>query len=546
MSFNAELMCGRSVELFSQRQNLLSLWQDVADNFYPERADFTSIRPEGSDFASHLMTSSPLLQRRKLTDIIGYMLRADQWFGITTTKADLLDDGSKQWLESATKIQYDAMYDKVANFSRATKEGDADYTTFGQNVMSIDELASGGALSYKTHHLRDCAWTEGDENTVDEVHVRYKYSAIELNKLFKGNVSRDVKRHLERNKNPYAKISCLHLVMPWESYSPDEPNPFPRMKYVSIHMEMETKHVLEFKQVRRNRYNVARWATLGGSQYAHSPAVMAALPDARMLQSMNLVILSAGEKAVDPPMIGLADALRGDINLFPGGFTAVEHAHARQLREVLQPIQVDKSGLPMGFQLMESVKLGMAELFYLNELRLPSLAPGDKTAYEVSQLVREAAQAAMPILEPIEADYNGGVCDKTFGTLMDGGFFGSPRDIPRQLLSSTVDFKFKSPYRDALTKAEADKLMEAVQIIGAGAEIDEDVDVNLDAQMAVRDAMKSTGVPEKWIKDEKVVIRDLEARRQARAQAMQMQQAQEVAATGAAMMQGEQEMGGAA
>lgn len=530
MDYSPEMLADRSQELFGQRSGLLSLWQDVAENFYPERADFNTVRSQGADFSAHLMTSAPPLHRRKLADIVGYMLRADKWFNVTVAREDKLDTASKKWLEWASGVQYRAMYDPVANFARTTKEGDGDYVTFGQNVISVDVGSKADAMLYKNFHLRDCAWSENENGKVDETHVRYKATAIELRRLFGDQISDETQTILSLGgKNIYQKIECVHLIMPWDSYHPNEANPLPRMPFVSVHIELKTKKVLEFKQIRRNRYNVARWATLSGSPYAHSPAIMAAIPDARMLQAMNLVILNAGEKAVDPPMIGYGEALRSDLNLFPGGFTSVEMEHAGKLSEVLRPLSVDKSGLPMGFQMMEAVKAGMGDVFFLNELRLPSLDGREKTAYEFSERVREAAQAAMPILEPIESDYNGGLCDKTFGTLMDGGFFGSMDNIPEALLSQDVSFKFKSPYRDALSQSEAAKLGEALEIIGAASELDPDVSLNMDIQMAVRDSLEATGVPIKWIKDEKTVFRDLEARREQRQQEQKMAQLNEVA-----------------
>ena len=42
---------------FGKRTSLLLLWQDIAENFYPERADFTYQRSLGQEFASNLMLS---------------------------------------------------------------------------------------------------------------------------------------------------------------------------------------------------------------------------------------------------------------------------------------------------------------------------------------------------------------------------------------------------------------------------------------------------------------------------------------------------------
>jgi hypothetical protein len=45
--------------LLEGRHGLLSLWQELADNFYPERAEFTITRFVGSEFVRNLMSSYP-------------------------------------------------------------------------------------------------------------------------------------------------------------------------------------------------------------------------------------------------------------------------------------------------------------------------------------------------------------------------------------------------------------------------------------------------------------------------------------------------------
>ena len=537
MHADPEALFARSNNLYTGRGDLLSMWQEIALNFYPERADFTTQQSVGADFASHLMNSTPPLIRRKMTDTIGALLRADKWFEISTTREDQLQNDSKKWLEKQTQVQYGAMYDRKANFSKVAKAGDADIGTFGQNVISVDLASSADALIYKGFHLRDCVWCEDESGKVDEVHVKWKPTAIQLNGMFPDSVSDQVKEMVRDGKKAYTAIECLHIVMPWANYEPNLPNPLPNMPFVSIHMESDTKQLLEFKQVRRNRYNVARWSTVSGYQYAHSPATMVALPDARMIQSMSLVLLDAGEKGVQPPMIGAHDAFRSDLNFYSGGFTSVDMDGLRSVKDAITSIPMDKTGLPMGFEMLEGVKRGMADLMFLNDLKLPSLDGSEKTAYEFQKRVQEAARNALPLLEPIESDYNGGICEKTFGVLLDNGFFGRQEDIPEQLLGQDIDFQFKSPFRTALDQAGGAKFIEAMQIIEAGAQLDPTVTNQIDVHEATRESLEAI-IPASWMRDEKEVAALVQQDNERQQQQQAMEQAGQLAQMAGALPEG--------
>ena len=159
-----KVLKGRGEQLFTKRQGLLSLWQSIADNFYPERADFTNIRNIGDDMASHLMTSSPAIARRDLGNAFSSMLRptAKDWFHVGTSRPDTQDTEAKRWLEWASKLQKNAMYDRPAQFNRATKEGDHDFAAFGQCVISTELNLKTNTLLYRSWHLRDVAWVENE------------------------------------------------------------------------------------------------------------------------------------------------------------------------------------------------------------------------------------------------------------------------------------------------------------------------------------------------------------------------------------------------
>ena len=75
----------RGEKLFSDRLPLLTMWQDIAEMFYPERADFIASRQVGNELAAGLATGYPVLVRRDLGNSLGAMLRPTNksWFQLS-------------------------------------------------------------------------------------------------------------------------------------------------------------------------------------------------------------------------------------------------------------------------------------------------------------------------------------------------------------------------------------------------------------------------------------------------------------------------------
>src|SRR3990167_474137 len=148
---------------FNARSGLHSLWQDIAENCYVERADFTSSRTDGSAFADHLFGSYPLLARRELGNSFGSVMRPRNapWFGVHVND-DKLDKGNTEraYLEYVTQVQTRAMYDPASKLVDATKQADHDVAAFGNAVIWAGLNSYRTGLLHVNHHLRDCYWTE--------------------------------------------------------------------------------------------------------------------------------------------------------------------------------------------------------------------------------------------------------------------------------------------------------------------------------------------------------------------------------------------------
>ena len=499
--------------LFSKRTALMSYWQEVADNFYPERADFTFIRHTGAEFAAHLMTSYPIMVRRDLGNAFGSMLRRDEWFKLKVAREEYEDHDAKKWLEAATRLQRRAMYDRRSQFTRATAEADQDYAAFGQAVISVEANLKNPSLLYRCWHLKDVAWSEGYDGQIDGVYRKWTPTLRHLVQLF-GEEALHPKHKAVYARKPMTDVRCMHAVVPGERYGD-------RYPWVSVYLDCENQHVMRFEPMNHQMYVIPRWQTVSGSQYAYSPATVAALPDSRLIQSMTEVLLSAGEKAVDPPMIAVQEAIRSDVNIRRGGITWVDSEYDERLGEVLRPMSQDKSSLPFGFEMQDRIRADIASAFYLNKLTLPIMA-GDMTATEVSQRVEEYIRQSIPLFEPMEMEYNGQICDRTFEILMQNGAF---TDVPRSLQGQEVVFGFESPIRSADDRKKGNRFREAIELTTIGANIDPTLSANIDFHTALRDSLTGIGVSAEWMRNEDQVKASIQ-------QAAQM--AQQAGAQGAA------------
>ncbi len=507
--------------LFTRRSSLLLLWQELSENFYPERADFTFRRSLGTDFAAGLTTSYPLLCRRDLGDQVSTMRRptAKAWFHMKPNDIRREDHEAKLWLQWAEQVQRRAMYDPQTLFKRATVEADHDFACFGQAAMSIRLNRDRNALLYRTFHLRDMAWMEDETGKISLVARKWCAKAIDLARTFgRDKLHRKVQEQLEQGK-PFAEFDCYHIMVTADLFEPGGPGKQEKKAkgkpWWSVYMDIANDHDMEIVAQWNKEYIIPRWQTVSGSQYAFSPATIAALPDARLTQAMAYTLLEAGEKATNPPMVATQDAVRSDVAIYPGGITWVDRDYDERLGDALRPMTVDSRGMPIGIDMQRDSRAMIAQAFYLNKLTLPQRTP-EMTAYEVGQRVQEYIRGALPLFEPMEMDYNGQMCDVTFDLLMRGGAFGSPYSMPKSLQGAEITFGFASPLHDAIEAQKGQKFLEVKSYIAQAIELDPASATVVNAVESLRDVLESVGAPQKWIRSESQV-EDMKRQQQAQA-----------------------------
>ncbi len=510
--------------LFTKRTDLLSLWQEIADNFYPERATFTVTRSLGDEFSDHLMSSYPSMARQELGNTLPAYLRpkSQQWFKIASKDEDINEIHSvRSWMESRTQTVWNILYDPLSGFVRATKEADHDYVSFGQAVISIEPNREMDGLLFRSWHLRDTVWSENLSGRVDTVHRKWKPIARLLKKMFRDKVSAQTSEKAE--KDPNGEVHVRHIVLPVDEY--DMPRSRSRgAQFVSVYIDVDGFKVLEETPRPELGYVIPRWKTLSGSQYAYSPCTSMMLPDARLMQGVTRVLLEAGEKAVDPPMLAIGEALRSDLALYAGGVTFTDYDYDERTGDPLKPIQQPHHmNLNYGLEVARDLRLLIDRGFFLDQLKLPA-DPRAMTAYEVRRRIEEYVRRLGPLFEPTEEEYSAPLLDEALKIIIRMGGLGPVEDMPQELRGNEIEFKFDSPLQDSQEQIKSQQFVSLVETTAAAAQFDPNVVKNVRWVPAYRDAIAGAGLPADWLEDPEAVQAAIE-------QEAQQMAAQEAAAT---------------
>lgn len=502
---------GRAIELislgdklFTDKAMLDSLCQEIADNVYPERADFVRVRVLGEDWAAHLMDSYPVLARRELGNSMSAIRRPrdQQWFA-TTTLNDAMDNdpGNARFLEYLTKTLRARMYNPRTDFIGATKGGDHDFVTFGNAIISVEEAASRDHLFYRLHHLRDCAWLENEINAVDHLHRKDEMSARQMIRKFgESKVHKAVRQAAE--KEPHRKFKLRVVTMPSDEYDymGEDAKAMgkgraKKLPFVNVYVDVDNVHVMREGGLHDFIYVVSRWHRISGFAYAFSPAAMTGLPDARTAQALASIIMEAGEKAVNPPLMAREEAVR-EANIQAGAISWIDQEYDERLGEAIKPFHVDPN-MSVSFEMRKDLRDLLAKSWFLDKLQLPE-AGAKMTAYEISRRLEEHVRNLLPLFEPMEVEYDCRLLDKTFNCLLNMNAFDWSL-MPDALKGTDIAWSFKNPLQEASSRSLISQGQEVMQIIQAAQQFGMNV-APVKVDVMVKDMVRGTSAPATWRK----------------------------------------------
>lgn len=527
-----------SDQLFVTKAPILALWQAVAEQFYPEAADYTYTRSIGMEFASHLMTGAQARASSDLGNAISAMCRPPgQIWAHPRTGVESIDKDitSLRWLDYSGNVMLRAFRQSGSGFSRATKEADRDFVTIGNACIRVRPNRDWTGLSFRCMHMRDVAFAENPEGYVDQVHVKDRMTARDLIIMFgEKGVSPKVVEQATKQKDPFGKVQLRQIVMPSREYDGKiaktemTPNGVRRVGYslpwVSIIVDVDNQFVLEEVGQHQMGFVPPRWTTKPGFGYGYSPATVISIADARMLQQITLTLLEAGQKAVDPPMQAVGnDVIQGGINLYAGGVSWVDPEYDEKTGPAIKPLYGSNPNLGWGVEREDRIVQAIRDAHFLNQIRFPDTTKA-RTAYETEKMWQEFVRSAQPIFDPISSEYNDSLCDESYTMLLRMHAFGADKDIPRQLRGNQIRFQFDTPLNVGAQAALAQAFTSVGQITQLASSMDPTVIHDLDLDTAYRDAILASGAPASWVVPKADADQAKAASRQMMAQQQALQQ----------------------
>jgi hypothetical protein len=475
---NAVELIKRGDKRFSARASLDGMRHEIALNFAPLLARWTSEPMLGEDYANHMVDGTPALLARDFVSQIGAMLRppGKQWFWFRTSNEHVNSDvEARAYLDWRSQRLMRILNDRVTGFSAAVKQADEFFGLMGDAVLSVDMGNELDSLRIKNWHTANVTWAIGADNQVDTITRRERVAVRNVLRRFrqKGDVIHPKLKELAE-KDGEATVEIRHDVLPADEYDAYIKGSSLKRKdgFASVWIDVTNRCVIRETHQPTLRYVVPRWVTLTDCAYAISPAATIALPDARLLQQQAAAILEAAEKQINPPLIAQGGGvISGNaVKLESSGITWLDRSYDERMGEPVKPLELGKN-FQLGIDNMMRTEGQLSRAFYLDKLRLPDTR-NSKSTMEIQFLIDEYVRSALPLFAPMQVEYNDGLLYEVDKLVQQfGGYEG--REMP-EILKAKPEFTFQwdNPLSDMMERQKSQMVAEISQIAQTVAALD--------------------------------------------------------------------------
>lgn len=458
-----------------------------------------------------------------------------RWFDYKFQDKELKDSKvGKEWLEECAKLVYTALQE--SNFNIEINEVYQDLVDFGTAAImeEMEEIDGEEELVFKSIPMKEIFFDEDHKGNVVNFYRKFEWTVLQIITRFgEENLPDSFKDEYKSEGYNNDKKHVVILGI-YKRFDIDQKAAKGKKNLAAKKRPYGWAYVLETDPSmilgeEGGYYEmpvfVPRWRTTSSSMWGNSPAMLA-LSDTLTLNRMIELDLIATEKALDPPILTTARGLVGDLNLNAGGLNTVRDINEMTTFE-------SKARFDVTDNRIARVQNNIKEYFFINQLMLPPMGGTPATATEITIRMQQLERLIGPTLGRLQNDLLDKVVTRTFRILARKGLLP---EVPEEIRDTEGGFEiqYSGPLAKTQEASQVQRIVNWVATAGQIAEFDPEVLDNIDFDGVLKETGSLAGIPEKLLKDPKVVASERQERQQ---QQEQMMQAQQQAAEGAAMQE---------
>jgi len=512
----------RKQALQTKRSLHEDVWRQCFDYSFPERGD--GFYNEVQD-ANALQAKRARLLDATSTDAGQILASAimgggtpsnSRWFGLT---AGSDSDEEKRWFDDAAEAIFE--YIHGSNYDAVGFECALDIIAAGWFVLYIDEDREKGGYHFEEWPLATCWIAASKPGGLADTLIRsYELTAEQAVNTFKiENVSEKVRQLVNDGKQD-EKVKFCHSIYPRPVYAVDAVRA-KNLPFASVHIEVDTKHLVRESGYHECPFVAPRWAKLPGSDYGIGP-MFRALPDVKQLNRLVYLEDTNLDIAVSGMWIAEDDGVLNPRTVKVGPRKIIVANSVDSMKELRSGADFN-----VAFSKKDQLQAAIRKILMADQL-----APQDgpvRTAYETHVRVQMIRQLLGPIYGRLQAEWYKPMIERCFGIALRAGALGRP---PQSLRARILSVTFTSPMAKAQKLEEVTAVESSLAAVAelAGVKQDPEVWDLVDVDESVRIIFDGRGAPARTLRSADDVKAMRDARAQAQQQAAQQQQAAEVAA----------------
>jgi hypothetical protein len=498
-------------DMVASRRTFEMDWQDIVGLVRVNTSDVLLTKTPGESRVDEIYDSTALDANMELASGLHSFLTnpAERWFsiGVQGVPTDALDDDALDWLEQVSDFIFAHYHSPNSGFNTALHECYLDVGAFGTCCPYQSWNANKRSLSFRSFPMADIYFRENGEGKIDSVGRRIFWTGRQLEQEFESLPS-GVSRHVKAAPNQ--PVEVVHLTLPLTDFNKG-------FGVGSYWLCPRTKELIAEGGFDRLPYHPARWLKLANEVYGRGPA-STCLPDIRMVNVMEKILIKAGSKAVDPPLVIPDEGYVLPIATEPSSINWKE-ADSPMIETL-----VHKGNLPWGLEHANQKRETIRKCFHSDWLRLEK-ANKEMTAFEVSDRRNEKLSLLAPMLGRVQSEMLGTMVGRSY-RLLDRHNQLPP--APASLHGVKLEVVYTSPAARAQTAAKATQMSKFIQDLIPIVQIKQDVIDVIDMDLYAQKLAEYGGSPRSVIRSPEEIAA-IRQQRQEQEQLAQMAQTLEPA-----------------